>query len=117
MYLFVYGIFKRGRTFPLEDDGARFVGEAVASDMGLFDIGGLAGMAYMAGLHTHGEVYEINDSILKLCDAVEGHPTFYERRMVDVCVDDASPDGHELKCHAYFYDRVHGRSLVPDGNW
>ena len=46
-----------------------------------------------------GEVYEVDDTLLKILDDFEGHPDFYHRRLENV--KDAN-NGKVMQCWTYF---------------
>lgn len=56
------------------------------------------------------EVYEVTPSTLRMLDALEGHPHFYERKQVKL------NSGEEAHLYIYKHD-VAGRKLVESGNW
>ncbi|KAK3092371.1 hypothetical protein FSP39_002092 [Pinctada imbricata] len=45
----------------------------------------------------HGEVYTVDDAVLKRLDELENHPDVYKRRVIPVIMD-----GHVNQCWCYF---------------
>lgn len=85
-YVFVYGTLKRGywNNQLLEDQ--KYLGEAVTIDsFAMFDGGFPVLVPNSRGIHSdykasiRGELYEVDDYGLSMCDQLEGHPEFYER--------------------------------------
>ena len=85
--VFVYGTLKSGgRVRGLDQfDGASVVGEAVTSDAlySLFDLGSFPCVCLNGNQHVKGEVWEIDAETLKILDAIEGYPDFYNRKEID----------------------------------
>ena len=55
------------------------------------------------------EVYEINDRVLSILDGIEGHPDFYERKLVDI-------EGHK-EAWVYFLDGEGTSNPIISGDW
>lgn len=98
MKLFVYGTLKRGYGNNRLLEGAKFLGEATTQKhYSLVDCGfPKAVPSFMSEkipfLPVRGEVFEVNGEQLSMCDRLEGHPNWYERRNIDVTYDDGSED-------------------------
>lgn len=60
-----------------------------------------------------GEVYEVDKEALIELDALEGHPDWYERKKIDVRLDNGSLE----KCWLYFNERDSGHTTVESGNF
>jgi gamma-glutamylcyclotransferase (GGCT)/AIG2-like uncharacterized protein YtfP len=52
------------------------------------------------------EIYEVNDKTLDRLDQLEGHPSFYERKLIQVKMDDAHGIGSEV-VEAWMYTIAH----------
>jgi gamma-glutamylcyclotransferase (GGCT)/AIG2-like uncharacterized protein YtfP len=63
--------------------------------------------------YIYGEVWEVPDEELRKIDQLEGHPYMYERKQIDVRLD----DGSVLKCWIYFYNGDVGHTEVESGNY
>lgn len=63
-----------------------------------------------------GELYEVDDIGFKQCDRLEGYPSFYNRKLVDVSniVDNTM---NIDKAWVYYMDRDPGGPLVENGVW
>lgn len=89
--IFVYGTLKQGFYFHekyLGGNQSKFVGKATASpDYSLY----VDGMPHLIEEKTDkpvkGELYEVNDGVLKTIDDLEGHPIVYKRELIEVFDD------------------------------
>jgi gamma-glutamylcyclotransferase (GGCT)/AIG2-like uncharacterized protein YtfP len=61
-----------------------------------------------------GEVYEVDEKTLKNLDDLEGHPNWYERRIINVVSD----IGDRLKAWAYFMPtKPIGAEVIESGDY
>lgn len=81
MRLFVYGTLKKGFNNHHFLQDATYIEEATIKGT-LLNLGWFPGYIPEGEGEVHGEVYEINDEILKRIDHLEGHPDFYTRKDV-----------------------------------
>ena len=101
--LFVYGTLKDGYPNHSRLAGAKFLGRARTVEKYTMVYMGFPGIVRNPPhLHHVGEVYEVSDKTLAKCDALEGHPTWYIRELVDVDIFDGDPRGI-VKAWLYFY--------------
>lgn len=99
--IFIYGSLKKGFKFHetyLAGDLSEPQGKALASlEYSLYD----NGMAHMirekTDVQAKGEVYLVDEDVLKELDNFEGHPVVYKREMIDI-VDE---NGNEFTAWAY----------------
>ena len=90
--VFVYGTLKRGYQnqayyLPERDPNIIFIGEAeTIKKFGLFDLGPYPCVINddKAQSVVKGEVFEINEDILKDLDYLEGYPDLYDRTKIEV---------------------------------
>jgi gamma-glutamylaminecyclotransferase len=99
--LAVYGTLKRGHNNHHYINGAKYLGEAhLGKGYGLV----VDGLPFLVedkdGPGCYIELYEITEQQLAACDKLEGHPTFYIRRIVSVFELET---GHEVKAQCYIY--------------
>jgi gamma-glutamylcyclotransferase (GGCT)/AIG2-like uncharacterized protein YtfP len=111
--LFVYGTLKHGgcRHGPLI--GQRFRGPArTRPRYALYDLDDYPGLALAdEGQVVHGEVYEVEESLLSWLNAVEGAPDWFERKPVEV-------EGFYEVVWAYFYKGdPTDRLRIDSGEW
>lgn len=110
--IFVYGTLRRGETNAALMTDARFVRVARSRpDFTLFALDGHPGLG--AGGHTAvvGEVYEVNDDVLRGLDALEGHPAWYVRSPITLA------DGETVETYLLPPRFTVGRPTIPDGDW
>jgi gamma-glutamylcyclotransferase (GGCT)/AIG2-like uncharacterized protein YtfP/lysophospholipase L1-like esterase len=82
MKLFVYGTLKRGECRSHVLRSQTFLGEVLtAARYRLFDTGSYPALVEDAdGLAIEGELWEVDESCLKMLDAIEGVPDLYRRQ-------------------------------------
>lgn len=89
-----------------------YLGRATLPDnLGIFDLGSFPAVTqvgYELSNPTVCDVYEIDETALMRCDRIEGHPNFYERRLVDIA-------GYG-DCYVYILDD-HGGKPIQSGDW
>lgn len=83
--VFVYGTLMRGygNHRLLMDPGAIRLGDDITLRKEYVMTGrGVPFVSDGGDAHIAGEVYDVTDAVLKRLDGLEGHPTFYERRII-----------------------------------
>jgi len=110
-YLFVYGTLMRGEgNSNVMPSGSKFVGEAQTEEgYELLDVGLPALREGGQGV-VIGELYEVNDSILRRLDLFEGHPSFYRRDRIRL-------RGAVSEAWCYFRNPSHGKALPSPASW
>ena len=61
------------------------------------------------------EIYHINDSELKRCDALEGHPDWYERTVIGSL--DIGDGEQALEMYVMPEESVRGKLIIQSGDW
>lgn len=108
IYLFVYGSLKRGKEYNYLLEKAKFISEAVTLEkyaMYLDDIPYVYKNRKIS--YISGELYEIDDKILREIDLFEDHPKFYFRELVEV----KTTKGIIVKSWIYFFPEEKGELL------
>lgn len=108
LWLFVYGTLQRGQRSHQLLEGQQFIGPARTEQRyRLLDVGSYPGLVEDAtrGVAVHGELWQIDATLLPRLDEYEGSPTLFVRRPVAL---QAAPAGPVV---AYFYN---GRTDLPD---
>lgn len=109
----VYGTLKsnRGNSSFMEYAGGEFVAEARTVVPMRLCINGLPYL--IKGEHKDGhfvqmELYFVDDSGLKILDALEGHPHFYEREKLEV----VTADGERMTPWVYQVGEEYDKSII-----
>lgn len=99
--IFIYGTLKQGHYFHnqfLGEDKSVFYGPATTTNEFVLYIDGLPHMVReKSETGVKGELYEIDDDVLRSIDELEGHPTVYHRELVEVF----SKSGERVLAWAY----------------
>lgn len=61
-----------------------------------------------------GELYEVDDQTLYKLDQLEGHPNWYQREQVEICLDNYFSQSSAVTAWIYFNEDNSG-TLVPSG--
>ena len=92
MKVFVYGTLKKGGRFNSVFDEESFIGNATLNKHQMF---APPGRFFPHVIESddedkiiEGEVYEINQKTLQQLDWIEGYPDLYDRKKVEVSLDD-----------------------------
>ncbi len=115
--VFVYGTLKRGFGNHRFIAQARFLGRAITSkDYALY----VSGIPYVVRDEPvsciHGEVYAVDQSTLNTLDRLEGHPGWYRRELISVCLPERAKSERDIDAWIYFNPSATGK-LVPDGQY
>lgn len=133
--ILVYGTLKEdyGNHRVIEDNGKhRLLGPATTVDKFILSHGGIpyvtrltdeivrqqAPRRRMFDLRewegrVRGELYEVDDAILKACDWLEGHPDHYVRTPIKAVLEVGVPATYD--CEIYLYPELRGNQITkPD---
>jgi gamma-glutamylcyclotransferase (GGCT)/AIG2-like uncharacterized protein YtfP len=104
MFCFVYGTLKKGYRNDRYLRNAKFVQNATTKPKyRMYDCGHYPCMVEdKNGVAIEGEVYEINEEILKGLDYLEGYPDLYDRHEIEL-------QDFDKPTLAYFYNGNVGR--------
>jgi len=110
--VFVYGTLRRARGNHQLLEGAPFIGAGTTKLKYAMYLEG--GYPYAVSTEQRyqivGELYAVNDEILKRVDRLEGHPCYYVRSQVEVIVDD-------VEYTAWMYFRDQKGTLLQSGDY
>ncbi|WP_017981095.1 gamma-glutamylcyclotransferase family protein [Methanocaldococcus villosus] len=112
-YIFVYGTLRRGFWNNKLLKNSKFIGKGRTKEKYAMyaDI-----IPYVVEdekvSHIVGEVYEVDEEILKKIDALEDHPHCYRRKKVPIILE----NGEEIEAWLYFYPEPYG-ILVKSGDY
>mgnify|MGYP005853496633 CR=1 FL=1 len=111
--VFVYGTLRRGFSNHHFMRGARFLGGAATRERYAMYVEDCPYLVQEEALYqVAGEVHEVSEAMLLTLDALEEHPTVYERRRIPVALD----SGREIEAWCYFARAPRGR-LLPRGDF
>lgn len=79
--LFVYGTLKKGKGNSGFLKDAFFLNTAKIKGVTMYNLGAFPAVVENGEYTVSGEVYKIDTKILKHVDALEGHPSFYTRKI------------------------------------
>ncbi len=82
--LFVYGTLMNGQRACERLKDAKFIGNAILRGYEILDLGDFPGIQPHVGGSVVGELYEIDDDMIKDLDLYEGEGTLYDREIVEV---------------------------------
>ena len=82
MKVFVYGTLKQGFGNHRLLSDSKFLGIDVLQDHTLIQTPGFPYMVESKGDKARGEVYEVDERIVRYLDALEGYPTHYQKKEV-----------------------------------
>ena len=110
-YVFVYGTLRKGYWNHHILENSRFIGLAITKDKYSLFADGIPYVVKIPLTQIKGEVYEVDSDTLERLDALEGHPNFYKRELIDVILD-----GKTIKAWIYFYPYKKGK-LIESGDF
>ena len=110
--LFVYGTLKRQYSRNSILSTASFIKETETLPLyTMIDLVAYPGILDSGKNVIYGEVYEVDNSVLEMCDLIEGHPNFYKRKLVKLKTG--------MKAEAYFLpkSRYNTYPVIESGLW
>ena len=110
--VFVYGTLMRGERAHSYLSKAEFVGEYRLSDYAIYNLGLYPGIRPKKGCVVYGEVYAVDDRMLRDMDRYEGEGSLYYRTPVTV-----ENDNDRIDAVAYVYvHEIYGNEIAG-GRW
>lgn len=116
--VFVYGTLKKGNHNHHLIAKANYCGKAhtTKSEYQMYHLGGFPGVT-KGDRVIYGEVYMVNEDVMKSLDRLEGHPSFYERILVPVGIyGDKKGEETSTKAWIYIY-KGDTTDCMPIKNW
>lgn len=113
--VFVYGTLRRGgeRAMSIRFPNSKFIADAKVSGS-LYDLGAYPGLLVgESNSLVSGEVYEVDDEILKNLDDYE-ESSHYRRKQVEISLGTHSRMGWSYEPNPEFYSL---RTLITSGDW
>ncbi|WAM36708.1 gamma-glutamylcyclotransferase family protein [Caldicellulosiruptor acetigenus] len=99
MYLFVYGSLLSHNSNNYLLNGCKFIGKAVLEGYGLYKVSWYPAIVPKEGSKVAGEVYEVDETLIKEIDDFEDEGELYRRQEVDVILN----DNKVIKAWTYVY--------------
>lgn len=113
--VFVYGTLKKGFGNHRLLSRSRFLGEAVTKELYALYVSGIPFVIRDEQVSPiHGEVYLVNQVVLEDLDNLEGHPSWYKREQVFVCLQDDKCKKSYIYAWIYFFPEPAGQ-VQADG--
>lgn len=110
--LFVYGSLLRGEESHFLLDAARFVASArTAPRYTLVSLGPYPALLEGGETAVLGELYEVTGGLVGELDEFEGHPDFYERKVIEI------EGGARVDAYVLPAARAMDRPRVASGDW
>lgn len=110
--VFVYGTLMRGERAHSFLADAEYVGEFYLRDYAIYSLGLYPGIRQKKGSVVYGEVYAVDERMLREMDRYEGEGSLYNRTPVTV-----ERDNERIDAVAYVYaQEIHGNEIAG-GRW
>tara|TARA_Y100000748_G_scaffold303884_1_gene310663 strand:+ start:412 stop:756 length:345 start_codon:yes stop_codon:yes gene_type:complete len=110
--LFVYGTLKKQHSRNNILSAASFITEIKSlPNYIMIDLGAFPGILDSGINVIYGELYEVDDSTLEMCDLIEGHPNFYKRKFIKLEFD--------INAESYFLPQAKYKEypVIKSGLW
>ena len=113
--VFVYGTLKQGFSNHYYLSGSKFLGTGRTKEKYAMYVSGIPFVIMSEPISPiQGELYQVDDITLAKLDSLEGHPGWYRREKVDVCLYDDCSQDNVRQAWIYFCDDRSG-TLIPSG--
>ena len=114
MLLFVYGTLRNGAENHAELNGARYAGRArTEAAYELVDLGAYPALVEGGATAIVGEVYEVDDTLLRRLDVFEEVPEVYERKLVRLALDAT----HPVEAYVMRREQALRAPRIASGDW
>lgn len=113
--IFVYGTLKRGHGNHRYLAGSKFLGAGKTRNKYAMYVSGIPFVIVTEPVsQISGELYEVDDQTLCKLDQLEGHPNWYQREQVEICLDNNFGKSSAVTAWLYFNEDKSG-TLIPSG--
>ena len=116
MFIFAYGSLKKNFKFHYYLENSEFISTGVTKNKYAMYEYYDAGFPYLSKeeiFNVKGEIYKIDKKTLKELDKLEGYPTFYDRELIDINLE----NGENIKAYTYFLKETIKNISKPMNNW
>jgi gamma-glutamylaminecyclotransferase len=111
--VFVYGTLKQGFSNDRYLSGSKFLGTGWTVNKYAMYSDGLPFVIMTEPVsQIQGELYQVDDITLDLLDDIEGHPNWYRREQVEICLDDGN---YSITKAWVYFNKNNTGTLVPSG--
>jgi gamma-glutamylaminecyclotransferase len=111
--VFVYGTLKQGFSNNRYLSGSKCLGAGRTREKyGMYSSGIPFVVMTEPISEIYGELYQVDDFTLETLDDLEGHPDWYRREQVEICLDDGN---HSIVKGWVYFNENPGGTLVPSG--
>jgi gamma-glutamylcyclotransferase (GGCT)/AIG2-like uncharacterized protein YtfP len=116
--VFVYGTLRKNAMNPCENYGGKHLGVTELSGATMYSLGPFPGIKLTARADETvlGDVYEVDQSIIRHLDGYEGYSEAYESQSLYLRKTVTVPDFGEVYVYEY-NGRPDNRPVVPNGDW
>lgn len=114
-YVFVYGTLMSGFGNNRLLSSSEIVDKATTEDEYVLVANSIPFLLEESGKsYVTGEVYKVSETTLSNLDKLEGHPSWYERKVINVITE----QGDKLKAWAYFMpNKPSGVNVIESGSY
>ena len=110
--LFVYGTLKKQHSRNNILGAASFIREIkTLPNYTMIDLGAFPGILDLGTNVIYGELYEVDDSTLEVCDLIEGHPNFYKRIEIEL------NNNATAWCYVLDHAKYENPLVISSGKW
>ncbi len=111
--VFVYGTLCQGFSNHCYLATSKFLGKGRTKDKFALYVNGIPFVVMREPIsQIHGEMYEVDDTTLQTLDSLEGHPSWYKRKEVEIILDDGS---HSTVIAWLYFNKDNSGKLVSSG--
>jgi gamma-glutamylcyclotransferase (GGCT)/AIG2-like uncharacterized protein YtfP len=109
--LFVYGTLKKQHSRSHILSAGEYLGEVkTLPKYTMVDLGSFPGLLEIGDNVVYGELYQVDNELLGICDEIEGHPNFYFRKSISL--------SNKIDVWAYFLDEKYiDYKIIKNGVW
>ena len=111
MKVFVYGTLRKGQYNHSRLDFAKLIEEIDYINGEMYNYGSFPAITLESDNRVIGEVYEVDENILRSLDSLEGYPSFYDRK------DVVTEKGHKVFVYFMEQEKVERLDKIGSGDW
>jgi gamma-glutamylaminecyclotransferase len=113
-YVFVYGTLMKGFNNNILLRNSLMIDTATTEEKYTLVASGIPYLLDKSSdTYVSGEVYQVDENTLDSLDSLEGHPVWYNRRIINVI----SEKGDKIKAWTYFMGGNPGGTVIESGDY